>query len=126
MLNASVTLVCLSEIPREIEESAFIDSANVMHILLPMVKPTLVTLAIGSFVGAWNNFLWPLLVLDDSSMYPLTLGLYKLEGTFTSNTRLIATGSVIALAPITFCSSRYKSTLWTANHTPISIVPVNL
>lgn len=91
-------------IPKEIEESAVIDGAGVgriwLSIMMPMVKPTLATLGILSFIGAWNNFLWPFLVLDDSSKYPLTVGLYKLKGTFVSNTRLVAAGSMIALIPI--------------------------
>lgn len=91
-------------IPRAIEESAIIDGASVWQIwwkiMLPMVKPMLATLGILSFIGAWNNFLWPLLVLDDPDMYPLTLGLYKLQGTFVTNTRHIATGAIIALVPI--------------------------
>ncbi|MGP4073943.1 carbohydrate ABC transporter permease [Piscibacillus sp. B03] len=91
-------------IPKEIEESAIMDGANIFQmwwrILLPMTKPMLATLAILSFIAAWNNFLWPLLVLKDSSMYPLTLGLYKLEGAFSANTRQIATGTIIALIPI--------------------------
>lgn len=91
-------------IPREIEESAVIDGANVWQIfwriMMPMVKPMLGTLAILSFIAAWNNFLWPLLVLQDESKYPLTVGLYKLQGTFVTNTRLIAAGALIALAPV--------------------------
>lgn len=91
-------------IPREVEESAVIDGANVWQIwwkvMLPMVKPMLATLGILSFIAAWNNFLWPLLVLDDPNMFPLTLGLYKLQGTFVTNTRHVATGAVIALVPI--------------------------
>ncbi|GIP38058.1 lactose ABC transporter permease [Paenibacillus sp. J31TS4] len=91
-------------IPKEIEESAIIDGASVWRIwasiLLPMVRPMLATLAILSFIGAWNNFLWPYLILEDDSQYPLTLGLYKLKGTFVTNTRLIAAGSILALLPI--------------------------
>jgi putative chitobiose transport system permease protein len=91
-------------IPREIEESAVIDGANVWqvfwNIMMPMVKPMLGTLAILCFIAAWNNFLWPLLVLQDQTMYPLTVGLYKLQGTFVTNTRLVASGALIALAPI--------------------------
>jgi putative chitobiose transport system permease protein len=68
--------------------------------MLPMVRPMLATLGILSFIGSWNSFLWPLLILGDANEYPLTLGLYKLQGTFVSNTRLIAAGSVIALLPI--------------------------
>ncbi|SEF66288.1 carbohydrate ABC transporter permease [Paenibacillus sp. UNC499MF] len=91
-------------IPKEIEESAVIDGAGVVRIFLlimmPMVRPMLATLAILSFIGSWNNFLWPYLVIEDDRLYPLTLGLYKLKGTFVTNTRLIAAGSVIALLPV--------------------------
>ncbi|MBP1948414.1 carbohydrate ABC transporter permease [Virgibacillus litoralis] len=94
------------DIPKEIEESAVIDGANVWQvfwkIMFPMVKPMLGVLAILSFIAAWNNFLWPLLVLDDPDTYPITLGLYKLQGTFSANTRLIAAGAMIALIPIIF------------------------
>lgn len=92
------------DIPREIDESAVIDGANVWQIfwklMFPMVKPMLGVLAILSFIGAWNSFLWPLLVLDDANKYPITLGLYKLQGTFSANTRLVAAGAMIALIPI--------------------------
>ncbi|MFC4557853.1 carbohydrate ABC transporter permease [Virgibacillus kekensis] len=92
------------EIPREIEESAVIDGANVWQIfwslMFPMVKPMLGVLAILCFISSWNNFLWPLLILDDQNMYPITLGLYKLQGAFSANTRLIAAGALIALTPV--------------------------
>ncbi|KMK75133.1 carbohydrate ABC transporter permease [Alkalihalobacillus pseudalcaliphilus] len=91
-------------IPREIEESAVIDGAHVFqiwfNILLPMVKPMMATLGILSFIAAWNSFLWPLIILRDQSMYPLTLGLYRLEGAFEASTREVAAGSIIALIPI--------------------------
>jgi len=91
-------------IPKEMEESAIIDGAKVwqtwFYILLPMVKPTIATMSILNFIGAWNNFLWPLLILDDPNTYPLTLGLYQLQGTFVANTRLIAAGAMMALLPI--------------------------
>ncbi|QKS72846.1 carbohydrate ABC transporter permease [Paenalkalicoccus suaedae] len=91
-------------IPKEVEESAVIDGANIWQlfwkIMFPMVKPMLGTLAILSFIASWNNFLWPFLILNDPTMYPITLGLYQLEGTFVTNTRLIAAGAMIALIPI--------------------------
>ena len=91
-------------IPKEIEESAVMDGANVFRIwtsiMFPMVKPMLATLAILSFIGSWNSFLWPYLVLENDQLYPLTLGLYKLKGTFVTNTRLVAAGTMIALMPI--------------------------
>lgn len=92
------------DIPREVEESAIIDGAGPIQIfwkiLFPMVRPSLGVLSILSFVGSWNNFLWPLLVLNDPQKYPITLGLYQLQGAFSANTRLIATGAMIALLPI--------------------------
>ena len=91
-------------IPKEVEESAIIDGANVWQvfwrIMFPMVKPMLGVLAILSFIAAWNSFLWPLLILDDPNKYPITLGLYQLQGAFAANTRLIAAGAIIALIPI--------------------------
>lgn len=92
------------DIPREVEESAIIDGAGPIQIfwkiLFPMVRPSLGVLTILSFVGSWNNFLWPLLVLNDPQKYPITLGLYQLQGAFSANTRLIAAGAMIALLPI--------------------------
>ena len=86
------------------EESAIIDGANIFQIwwkiLLPQVKPMLATLGILSFIGAWNSFLWPLIILKEQSKYPLTLGLYRLEGAFEASTREVAAGSIIALIPI--------------------------
>lgn len=92
------------DIPREVEESAIIDGAGPIQIfwkiLFPMVRPSLGVLSILSFVGSWNNFLWPLLVLNDPQKYPITFGLYQLQGAFSANTRLIAAGAMIALLPI--------------------------
>lgn len=91
-------------IPKEVEESAMLDGANPFQIwwrvLLPMVRPMLATLGILSFIGAWNSFLWPLIILKGESKIPLTLGLYKLDGAFEASTREVATGSIIALIPI--------------------------
>ena len=92
-------------IPKEIEESAIVDGAGPFRlwtsIMLPMVKPMMATLAILSFIGSWNSFLWPYLVLaENDNLFPLTLGLYKLKGTFVTNTRLVAAGTMIALMPI--------------------------
>lgn len=91
-------------LPKELEESATIDGASPFRIwwsiLLPMVRPMIATLAILSFINSWNNFLWPLLILDDPNTYPLTLGLYQLKGAFSTNTRMVAAGSIIALLPV--------------------------
>lgn len=91
-------------IPKEIDESAIIDGATPLqiwwYIMMPMVRPMLATLAILSFIGSWNNFLWPLLILQDPDTYPLTVGLYDLKGAFVTDTRLVSAGAIIALIPI--------------------------
>ncbi|PWW31312.1 carbohydrate ABC transporter membrane protein 2 (CUT1 family) [Cytobacillus oceanisediminis] len=91
-------------IPYELDESGRMDGANAFQIwwriLIPLVKPSLVTLAIFTFVSAWGDFLWPLIITNDSSMYTLPLGVNALAGNFSSNWRLIAAGSVISVLPI--------------------------
>ena len=69
-------------------------------ICAPQVKGTMALVAIFSFMGSWNDFLWPLIVLTDDSHYTLTLGMSRLQGTFVSDPRLVAAGTVIALVPI--------------------------
>lgn len=69
-------------IPRELEEAARIDGLNAVqswyYVILPNVKPTLAAIAILSFMGAWNEFMGPLIYLRDQSRFPLSLGLYGL------------------------------------------------
>ena len=91
-------------IPRELEEAAFVDGCNVFQIwfkiLLPMVKPTLATLAIFTFIGSWGEFLWPSIVLTNKAMYTLPVGVNDLQGMFSANWRIIAAGSLISIIPI--------------------------
>jgi multiple sugar transport system permease protein len=67
-------------IPRDIEEAAVIDGANVLQIfarvMLPLVKPALLAIAVLSFSGNWNNFQGPLIYLNTQAKYPVILGLY--------------------------------------------------
>lgn len=91
-------------VPKEIEEAARIDGVGELglwwHIMLPAIRPALVTLAIFVFIGSWSDFLWPLLILDRPTYFTLPLGVAKLAGTFSLDWRLIAAGSVISIAPV--------------------------
>ncbi|MEH2121627.1 carbohydrate ABC transporter permease [Nostoc sp.] len=91
-------------VPKEIEEAARMDGSSELglwwHIMLPAIRPALVTLAIFVFIGAWSDFLWPLIVIQDENLYTLPLGVAKLVGTFSLDWRLVAAGSVIAIAPV--------------------------
>jgi putative chitobiose transport system permease protein len=91
-------------VPKELEEAARMDGCSELGIwwfvMLPSVRPALVTLSIFVFIGSWSDFLWPLLILDDPNYYTLPLGVAKLAGSFSLDWRLIAAGSVISIAPI--------------------------
>jgi len=91
-------------VPKELEEAARMDGCSELgiwwHVMLPAVRPALVTLAIFVFIGSWSDFLWPLIVLDRPEYYTLPLGVATLAGTFSLDWRLIAAGSVISIAPI--------------------------
>jgi multiple sugar transport system permease protein len=66
-------------IPNTLEEAARLDGCGPLgtlwHIILPLSRPILITLGLFTFLGAWNSFIWPLVVLSDQSYYPLTVGL---------------------------------------------------
>lgn len=91
-------------VPKELEEAARMDGCSDLgiwwHVMLPAVRPALITLGIFVFIGSWSDFLWPLIVLDRPEMYTLPLGVAKLAGTFSLDWRLIAAGSVISIAPV--------------------------
>ncbi|MEW5821134.1 MAG: carbohydrate ABC transporter permease [Cyanobacteriota bacterium] len=91
-------------IPKELEEAAIIDGCNHfdiwLRVMMPLVIPSLATLAIFTFVGVWGEFLWPSIVLTNPEMYTLPIGLNDLQGNFSTNWRFIAAGTVISMIPI--------------------------
>jgi multiple sugar transport system permease protein len=113
-MNVLLMRNAFANLPYEIEEAAVIDGANLWQrfwrIALPSVRGTVAVVAIFSFMGAWDDFLWPLIVLSDSDKYTLTVGLDYLHGTFANNPRLVAAGTIIAVAPLIVmfaCLQRY-------------------
>ncbi|GAB1441966.1 carbohydrate ABC transporter permease [Ignavibacteriales bacterium] len=91
-------------IPDSLIESARIDGATDFQIyykiIVPLAMPVMVTLAIFTFMGTWNDFLWPLIVLNDSSMYTLPVALANLMGEHTKDPELMMAGSVITILPV--------------------------
>ena len=92
-------------IPKEIEEAALLDGASRMRILwtifVPLSRPAIATLAIFSFLYAWNSFLWPLLIIGEGndSNHVLTLALIRLSNTFADQPNMVLTGAAIAILP---------------------------
>jgi len=91
-------------IPDSLIESARIDGASefqiYVRVVLPLAKPVLITLAIFSFLGTWNDFLWPLIALTDSSMFTLPVALANLMGEHTKDPELMMAGSVLTILPV--------------------------
>jgi putative chitobiose transport system permease protein len=91
-------------VPKELEEAARIDGCSELgiwwYVMLPAIRPALVTLSIFVFIGSWSDFLWPLIILDRPEYYTLPLGVATLAGTFSLDWRLIAAGSVISIVPV--------------------------
>ncbi|RJL30075.1 carbohydrate ABC transporter permease [Bailinhaonella thermotolerans] len=104
MLNVLLMRTAFQAIPKEMDEAAVIDGATpwqrLIHIGLPNVRGMLSVITIFAFIAAWDDFLWPLIVLNDPSKFTLTVGLQYLNGTFTANPRLIAAGTMISFLPI--------------------------
>ncbi len=113
-LNVLLMRQAFMAIPQDVDNAAIVDGANVWqrfrYIGLPSVKGTMSVIAIFAFIGAWDDFLWPLLVLQDPSKLTLTVGLSYLQGQFSNDPRTIAAGTMIALLPIIVlfaCLQRY-------------------
>jgi multiple sugar transport system permease protein len=103
-INVLLIRNAFRSIPDELEDAAVIDGANVWqrirYIGLPNIKGILSVVAILTFIGAWDDFLWPLLVLQSPNKLTLTVGLSYLQGEFSADPRTIAAGAMIALVPI--------------------------
>ena len=91
-------------VPDDLIDAARMDGANELRIwwsiLLPIVRPSLATVAIITFVNQWNDFFWPSLMLHTRDRMTLQVGLVALQGMFASDTRGIAAGVVMTVIPI--------------------------
>lgn len=92
-------------VPDEVIESARMDGASELRIFgqiaVPMLTPALATIALFSFVGTWNSFMLPLIMLSNQKLYPVTLGLYawqSYKGESTYN--LVLAGSLLMVIPL--------------------------
>ncbi len=94
----------LKSLPDSLIEAARIDGAGNFQIywkiILPLAKPVLVTLALFTFMGTWNDFMWPLIVMSKESMFTLPVALSNLSGEYVQDTELMMAGSVITIIPV--------------------------
>ncbi len=91
-------------VPNDLIEAGKIDGASELRvwwdILLPVIRPTLATAAIFTFVNQWNDFFWPSLMLHTRTHMTLQVGLVALQGMFASDTRGVAAGVTMTIIPI--------------------------
>jgi len=91
-------------IPGELIDAARLDGASewtiYTRVALPLMRPMLVTLAVFTFLGSWNDFLWPLIVLNDSERYTLPVALAALSREHVQDNELMMAGSVVTVVPV--------------------------
>lgn len=103
-INVLLLTAACRAIPQELLEAAVLDGAGTWQVLRsivwPSVKGMASVVAIFAFIGGWDDFLWPLVVLSDPAKYTLTVGMEYLNSNFGSDPRVVAAGTMIALVPI--------------------------
>jgi multiple sugar transport system permease protein len=91
-------------LPSELEEAAFVDGAGhwtvFTRIALPLVRPSLATFAVLSFIASWNSFLWPLVIISSQNLMTLPVGLSNLQGEHLTAWNLVMAGATISVLPI--------------------------
>jgi len=91
-------------VPDELLEAARIDGANEFRIfrsvIVPVLRPIVVTLAVFTSLGTWNDFMWPLIVLNDSELYTLPVALASLSREHVQDNELMMAASVLTTLPV--------------------------
>ena len=91
-------------LPDALLEVARMDGAGELRIfvsvILPLLKPVLVTLAVFAFLGSWNDFMWPLIVLTDGELYTAPVALASLSLEHVQDSELMMAGSVVTVLPV--------------------------
>lgn len=93
----------IAELPFELVESARSEGVSewkiLIHVIVPLLRPALAALAVLQFTFIWNDFFWPLILIQSDELRPVTLGLTTLKGQFISSFNLLAAGALIAALP---------------------------
>jgi len=91
-------------IPDEMLEAARVDGASefriFVSIVVPALRPILATLATFTFLGTWNDFMWPLIILSDDGLYTLPVALASLSREHVQDNELMMAGSVVTILPV--------------------------
>ncbi|KOV73112.1 ABC transporter permease [Streptomyces sp. NRRL WC-3618] len=104
-INVLIMRAAFLAVPREIEDAAMLDGAGewkrFRHLYLPSAYGAILVVTINTFISAWDDFLWPLIVLRSEEHFTLTLGLARLQtSSFGYDQRMVMAGSVISVVPV--------------------------
>ena len=104
----------LMTIPKDLEDAAKIDGCSYLglywKIMLPLIKPALAAVAIFQFLGSWNDFMGPLIYINDLNLTPLSLGLFQFQQEHTAEWGMLMAGSLLMTLPailIFFFAQKY-------------------
>lgn len=90
--------------PKELEEAALLDGCShfgiFWRVFLPLIRPATVTLAVITVLGVWNDFLWPMIVIQREELKTLTVGLASFQGLYGTQYNLLMAGAVVSIVPI--------------------------
>jgi raffinose/stachyose/melibiose transport system permease protein len=93
----------MSGLPRELEESAYIDGASIYRaffsIIIPIIKPAIVSVLILNFIGVWNEFMFAFVLINTDSLRTIPVGIQSLVGQYNTNWGPMAAAMVVATIP---------------------------
>lgn len=94
----------INTIPVEMDEAGILDGCNPLklyfYIIMPLLKPVIVTVAILTFMDAWNQFIFPLYYLNSASKWPMTLSVYNFFGQFHQEWNLVSANIILTSLPV--------------------------
>jgi raffinose/stachyose/melibiose transport system permease protein len=94
----------IASVPKEMDEAALIDGCGPIRmffsIIFPLMKPAVVTVIILTFLDTWNQFVYPLYLLNDSSKWPMTLSVYNFFGQYAQSWNLVSADVILTSLPV--------------------------
>lgn len=94
----------IGSIPKELDEAGIIDGCSPLRlffsIIIPLLKPVIVTISVLNFMNAWNEFVSPLYFLNNSNQWPMTLAVYNFFGQYQMNWNLVSADILLTTLPV--------------------------
>jgi raffinose/stachyose/melibiose transport system permease protein len=110
--NVFILLGFMRSLPKELEDASRIDGCSDMqhlfYIMVPLIKPALITLGIFTFVGSWNGLFGPLLMLKNKNLFTIPIGLMAFRGTYSVEYNLMFAAVLIAGVPLVLVYLKFQ------------------